>query len=659
MIRKRFKNRYSFWPVVAAAIWLGGCLFAKDEPEITSTEIPNELTGTLVLKNGTPVPGANVSVYRVDQLPMLPGSPKIGAALNAQSVVTDAAGRFHIKGLTEGEYNILGSKAGLASLSDSVTVTASGLDIGMDTLKPTGALVGWVRLQPNHSPRTAWIQVAGTSVFTNVAADGSFMLSGLAEGPYQLRVSTTELNYSPLFAAAWIRAGMTDTLKDALVPYFSGIPVVTGLQARMVDSGRSVRLEWNPSDYPFIEAYLVYRDSGSAPLPVDTLVGRTTATVFIDTVFSENPRLGQIPLTDPHPHRMAYRIKILTQERVTGPAFGGATLTLRSPSVVDAQEAVWTRAVEHAQYFKGGVSAAAVWNDSLWVLSVEGRVFSIWGSADGFAWKKSTEATGLVAPDADTANPSEVHVQLKILNGQAWILMSQRDAGVSYKNALWKSTDLRKWTLVTANPGFSGRDFAAFLAHDDALWVANGSNAQGPMGLANLTDVWRSVDGKNWTKVTDFSFNGFTYFGGATIHDGKMWMVGGGQFFYPDSAFSNLGVWNSTDGKTWNASAYKPAFLPRTQFALEPFQGELWVVGGNRYDKVGLLPTATTWNDAGRASDVWSSPDGITWSRRNAQAPFGARGIIVSAVWKNKLWIFGGSDPQGNPLTDVWFAESP
>jgi hypothetical protein len=56
-------------------------------------------------------------------------------------------------------------------------------------------------------------------------------------------------------------------------------------------------------------------------------------------------------------------------------------------------------------------------------------------------------------------------------------------------------------------------------------------------------------------------------------------------------------------------------------------------------------------------NDVWSSPDGVTWTQVNANAPWSARSAHSSLVFNNKMWILGGVDTtQPRDLNDVWYS---
>lgn len=87
------------------------------------------------------------------------------------------------------------------------------------------------------------------------------------------------------------------------------------------------------------------------------------------------------------------------------------------------------------------------------------------------------------------------------------------------------------------------------------------------------------------------------------------------------------GVWSSQDGATWNCIQPKPAWAPRTDHVAVSFMGKLWVMGGR--------------NAYSYSRDVWSSLDGIEWTRE-ADAPWSERASSSAVVYNNKLLLFGG-----------------
>ena len=91
-------------------------------------------------------------------------------------------------------------------------------------------------------------------------------------------------------------------------------------------------------------------------------------------------------------------------------------------------------------------------------------------------------------------------------------------------------------------------------------------------------------------------------------------VLGGTLFFLqPDSGE----VYRSTDATAsqWTDLGAIPNFAPRCGAAAFVLGGKMWIVGGGACDYSRLY------------NDVWSSPDGVTWSQ-NAQP----------AAWSGRMW---------------------
>jgi hypothetical protein len=102
-------------------------------------------------------------------------------------------------------------------------------------------------------------------------------------------------------------------------------------------------------------------------------------------------------------------------------------------------------------------------------------------------------------------------------------------------------------------------------------------------------------------------------------------------------------VWSSPDGITWTLETSTPGFTARTGHTSVEFSGKIWVLGG--YD-------GTSYK-----SDVWSSPDGVTWTQETAAAGWTARTQHSSLNYNGRIWVIGGlasTSPSGGRLKDVW-----
>jgi len=112
---------------------------------------------------------------------------------------------------------------------------------------------------------------------------------------------------------------------------------------------------------------------------------------------------------------------------------------------------------------------------------------------------------------------------------------------------------------------------------------------------------------------------------------------------YTDPTTSTV-INNGTATYTINAQASGPAFTARFAHTVTSFNNQLWLIGGL--------------DNSGYKNDVWSSPDGITWTRQTDNAGFTPRGLHQVVVFNNQLWLiggFGGTNSQnGAALNDVW-----
>ncbi len=120
---------------------------------------------------------------------------------------------------------------------------------------------------------------------------------------------------------------------------------------------------------------------------------------------------------------------------------------------------------------------------------------------------------------------------------------------------------------------------------------------------------------------------------------GQLWVIGG--FENREGVPTALNdVWSSPDGATWTNQVARAPFPPRAAHCSLVFRGRLWVLGGN--------------NDTDYYNDVWSSSDGITWEleRGSADPGWSDRKGFTCAVVDDRIFLFGGVDYGG--LNEIW-----
>ncbi len=210
---------------------------------------------------------------------------------------------------------------------------------------------------------------------------------------------------------------------------------------------------------------------------------------------------------------------------------------------------------------------------------------------------------------------------------------------------VWSSSDGKTWQLETANAAFGTRWLHQTIVYNDAIWVLGGIRVNN----TGANDVWRSQDGVTWTQIsTNAPFTAFAPTPpapvtvpsmAATVFGGKMWVVRGGASL------------SSTDGVTWTQTSANGAIdgvFSREYASLTVYNNKMWYIGGS---KVLALTTRVAQND------IWSSPDGITWTQVTPVNPFAARHQHAAFVLGNRLWVFGGqrfNGTAGPPPKDAW-----
>jgi hypothetical protein len=200
------------------------------------------------------------------------------------------------------------------------------------------------------------------------------------------------------------------------------------------------------------------------------------------------------------------------------------------------------------------------------------------------------------------------------------------------------------WSLVTDTPAFGPRDCAGSLVFNGRMWLLGGWYPYDDP--TTNSEVWSSPDGLDWQLETVAPWEG-RHCAGYAVHRGKMWIVGGdnNRYHYQND------VWSSPDGIDWTLVAGDVPWRDRVTHHVLAFDDRLWVLGGQQITYFDPSGGDAVYND------VWSSPDGVDWTRVLERAPWAPRGqILGAAVFKGRMWILGGgtyNDPR-RYYRDVW-----
>lgn len=418
---------------IAAAL-LSGCLF--DQQARRGSVIENEVYGTLYEGDGDPAVGATVRIFPVGHVPR-GGLVKRAADTGIVELKTDAKGRYYLKDLFVGQYNILGDLDGQVSYRDSVGISDATDSVAADTLGAAGSLTARLQLEPNHDPAHCFVQVLGTHRFLNADSAGRFTLDGFAAGEYSVRVSTTLPQYTPWFGSLRIRAGRKDTLEAPIRLPYSGIPVAPALGIAYDTARGLARFSWSPVKYGFLKEYLVFRSRATDIAPPETPIARTRDTFFVDDL----SRLA-VEGAPEDSRRFEYRVKVRNLSDQEGLAFGIAEVVAAPRSRVAT--ALSFRAV-------GGGALRASVGDTL-------RVAVTWDNPrrglDSLSWSFGNDGVPLRSLRVSGRQGADTLVLvLPSLPGSREVEVRMRD---SLGDAWTGSAEVR--TVLDAPVAYAGRD---------------------------------------------------------------------------------------------------------------------------------------------------------------------------------------------------------
>lgn len=213
-----------------------------------------------------------------------------------------------------------------------------------------------------------------------------------------------------------------------------------------------------------------------------------------------------------------------------------------------------------------------------------------------------------------------------------------------------------QWVEATSKAFSSGGRYGlAGTVFNNAMWAIGGAANTGTSSSPVTTyypEVWSSANGATWSEANGNAPFGGRYGSQVLSYNGSLWLIGGNK----NGVFQN-DVWSSPDGVNWTnvlANTITPGpnqFTPREDFGAVVFNPgtglAMWVIGGF---------------DGTDRNDVWSSTDGINWTKVVAKAPFAGRWGLSTTAYNNEIWVFGGatsttadSDPT-QAYGDAWFS---
>jgi hypothetical protein len=337
------------------------------------------------------------------------------------------------------------------------------------------------------------------------------------------------------------------------------------------------------------------------------------------------------------PSRFLWRVPPTTSTRAR---FRARDAAGRAPEAVE----IVIIPSQAATYLWNDVSDAAgwVWRDGAALESFGGRLRLI-GGWNPFDFVDTFSTTNQVWSTADGASwiadeqaPwEERHSFGSAVIGDKLFVMGGDALHAHYQPDVWWTTDGSGWTRATDSAPWGSRVLHHAVALGGALYVMGGQTLPGwvdtdTVPVTFYNDVWKSNDGATWTRLSEHApWPARGAICGHAVLDGQMWLLGGGTYDTSDASTRTLynDVWSSKDGVEWTRHEDAPWF-PREYHSVATFDGRLWVMAGY------------TFVDNENHNDVWYSSDGENWydlpgtpwyERHAASATATAQGLLITS----------------------------
>lgn len=482
------KKRY-----LTTAAALSSLLFSCGSDNLTGN-VEGTDTGTLVTPAGTPVSNASVRVYTY----------KDSTGVWEDSLTTDENGTYSLSGLDAGRYSVWAETDSSVLFLESVSIDEDSKFADTDTMQAYKSVSVPVKIQPNHNPQTVEVQIWGTPIRHNVNEEGLLVLNKIPVGEYFTRLTSTLDGYSPTNDTLLIDSDASGKLDDTLELIYTGIPVVSGIEASYDTLNGVATIEWDATDFHDLDGYLIYRDPvGAIDLSTDP-IGFTSDTRFEDNSnHMENEKL-------------VYRVAIrANNENEVGPVFYKDTIDYVSSdeflNLVEIDSAVAytnrTLSVEYNTPSWIGEVASVSWNIADLDISGTGSdgkitftvpanklfeklalTISMNGSDDRVLYDTiSVSIQPKIEKIEGTTGVAGTHTTPVILGNTLYL------KGRNKSPEIWKTEDGINWhSCGILDTATYTHDVSNLAVWNEQLWFVSGKG-----------ELFKSADGISWEKEID------------------------------------------------------------------------------------------------------------------------------------------------------------
>jgi len=260
------------------AVWLAmaGCDGSATQ---TTTSTGKGIQGVLVDARGNPVGGATVKAWPAGYGPVHAGMQDSAQAATTR---TDEKGHYAMNDLEVGVYNLFGANPSnhATVLIPRVKYLEQAADLGTDTLKAPGVIIGKVQVDGGDVPPMTFCYLEGSNYAAISDATGRFVLPDLAEGTYRLNYYASQYE-GAVDSVVTVRSGDTTRLADKiLLPDVALLPPAPhGISSAYDTVHGVVHLKWNAVHVGDLSEYVIeFEDSPDlSPYPMHSYSVHDTA----------------------------------------------------------------------------------------------------------------------------------------------------------------------------------------------------------------------------------------------------------------------------------------------------------------------------------------------------------------------------------------------
>ncbi|WP_077400694.1 DUF6242 domain-containing protein [Cellulophaga omnivescoria] len=256
------------------------------------------------------------------------------------------------------------------------------------------------------------------------------------------------------------------------------------------------------------------------------------------------------------------------------------------------------------------------------------------------------------------------------LNGKHFLITGKE--GKFGESKLYSSVGGENWTEETPIGDFPIGSNHNIVVRNGIAYVVGFAELKDPYGLgipayyqkALTFDLYTTSDGTSWNKIEEalaipgtwgpssiasintssFIVENIIYsIGGNTAVFGTLNGYKPDAVYVPAAAISSVTL-KSLDDVTFDTTGIYTVDMPRrTHSASFTVDGRMYILGGLDLNGVPL-------------SDVWSSDDGVNWTLVSEDA-FSPRFKASIVTYDNKLWMFGGATSDGTCTSEILVSE--